>query len=115
MPKIRIVDPNSGFRFSLPVPYRLFVNLFVRRSLVMNVLHGQIRALTDERDRCAADEGQRRAQLEERIRHLETLRQIADSFDFGELRYALTHISAYKGLTLVDVQAADGTIVHITL
>jgi hypothetical protein len=112
MPKIRIVDPASGIRFSLPVPYRLFVNLFVRRTVVLTAIQGQIRALMDEQDRCSSAE---RSRIQLRLRQFEQLHEVASGFDFAELRHTLTHISAYKGLTLVDVQAADGTVVLITL
>lgn len=112
MPKIRIVDPASGFRFSLPVPYKLFINLFVRRTVVLNAIQSQIRVLIEEQNRAGTENLPR---VQQRIRQLQAMKEIASNFDFAELRHALTHISAYKGLTLVDVQAADGTVVLITL
>ncbi len=115
MPKVRIVDPQSGFRLSLPLPYRLFVNMFVRRSLVLNILEGRLKGLIDQHLRCLDSDEAKKHQLETDIRRLKTLCILADTFDYGELRYALTNTAQYKGLVLVDIQAADGTIVHVTL
>lgn len=115
MPKVRIVDPKSGFRMSLPVPYRLFINLFVRRSIVLNVLHGRIKSLMDELVRCPEGDEPLRNQIERDIRLYNTLSSIADGLDFREIRAALRDIHEYRGLVLVDVRAVDGTIVHITL
>lgn len=115
MPKIRIVDPKSGYKFSLPVPYRVFINMFVRRSLIMNILEGRIKGLMEDLLRCPDSDTVQKQKLEKNIRRLKVLSLVADTFDFGELRYALTNIADYKGLVLVDVEAADGTIVHIEL
>lgn len=115
MPKVRIVDPKSGFRMSLPVPYRTFVNMFIRRSLVLRILEGRLKAVVEEHLRCPDSEDARKHQLEKSIRRLEALCRMADVFDYSALRVALADTSQYKGLVLVDVEAADGTIVHITL
>jgi len=81
----------------------------------MTILEGRIKGLMDDLLRCPDDDIVQKQKLEKNIRRLKTLCVVADTFDFGELRYALTNISNYKGLVLVDVEAADGTIVHIEL
>ncbi len=69
----------------------------------------------DEAAQCAAGEDQRKKQIEQNLQLMTILWTVAERFDFGELRYALTDIAAYRGLVLVDIHAADGTIVHISL
>ncbi len=115
MPKVRIVDPKSGFKLWLPLPYKLFINLFLRRSIVLNVIDGRIKGLINEAAQCTADEDQQKMLIEQNIRLMQTLWAVADAFDFGELRHALTNTAAYRGLVLIDIQATDGTIVQITL
>lgn len=111
MPKIRIYDPASGFRLWLPLPYRLLVNLCLRRTWVLSAIDGSLKELEKKQ----AAEGCGQSGLERRIRQLRAFRAVAEGLDYGELRAALTHIEPYRGLVLVDVQASDGTIVHITL
>lgn len=115
MPKVRIVDPKSGFRLRLPIPYGLFINLFLRRSIVLKIINGRIRGLMDEAAQCAAGEDQQKKQIEQNLQLMKVLWTVADGFDFGELRHALTDTAAYRGLVLVDIQATDGTIVQVTL
>ena len=43
----------------------------------------------------------------------EEQRQYIDCIDFRELRKGFDVLKAYKGLTLVDVKAKDGTVVTI--
>lgn len=112
MPKVRIYDPKSGFRLWLPLPYRLLVNLCLRRALVLSILDGMVKGLEKELTDCPA-ESDDRARTTRRIGTLTTLIAAAQTIDFGELRASLTHIEPYKGLVLVDIQAVDGTIVHI--
>ena len=115
MPRIRIHDPKSGFRFWLPVPYKIFINVFLRRSIVLNTINGNIKECFEQISRLPYSDTREKDALERRIHHLQSLYAIADAFDYGELRYALTNTSAYRGLVLVDIEAADGTIVKITL
>lgn len=115
MPKVRIIDPKSGFRMNLPVPYRMFVNMFVRRSVVLKILQGRLKGLMDEAARCPEEEAHRKKELHRSIRQYQSLYALADGFDYGELRAALTNTGPYRDLVLVDIQAADGTIVYITL
>jgi len=68
-----------------------------------------------EFDHCPEAEAVRCTQLAQTICRYEQLLRAVDELDFGELRCALTDLSSYKGLVLVDVHAADGTIVHITV
>lgn len=115
MPKIRIYDPKSGFRLWLPVPYKIFINVFLRRSIVLNIINGNIKDLIEKAADCPVTEPLKKEKLVEQIRHWHTIYDVADAFDYGKLRYALTNIVDYRGLVLVDVEAADGTIVKITL
>lgn len=115
MPKVRVIDPKSGFRISVPIPYRLFINMFVRRSVVLKLLEGRIKSLMADHAQCPEDQADEIHRIEERIRRHKMLYLAADAFDFGELRMALTNTASYKGLVLVDIQAADGTVVHISL
>ncbi len=115
MPRIRIHDPKSGFRFWLPVPYKIFINMFLRRSIVLNIINGNIKHLIEKAADCPESEPVIREQLVEEIRRWHTFYDVADAFDYGKLRYALTNITDYRGLVLVDIEAADGTIVKITL
>jgi len=111
MPKIRIYDPASGFRLWLPLPYRLLVNLCLRRTWVLSAIDGSLKALQSKQASSAEGHGP----LEQRIRMLRALQTVAEGLDYGALRASLTHIEPYRGLVLVDVQASDGTVVHISL
>lgn len=115
MPKIRIHDPASGFKLWLPIPYKLFINLFLRRTVVLKILQDHIRGIKDDLALDLNGGGEPRKILEQRLHQLEILVSIAEEFDYGELRCALTDTAQYRGLVLVDVQGADGTLVHITL
>lgn len=42
-------------------------------------------------------------------------RQYVDSIDFKELRKAIDVLRDYKGLTMVDVKAGDGTEVKVVI
>ena len=92
MLKVQINDPKSGFRMNMPVPYHLFIDMVVRKSTARLFLNHH-------------DSSGRQRQ--------EYLQALIEAVDFDALRRALHQLKGYKGLTLVDVEAADGTIVKI--
>lgn len=115
MLKVRIHEPASGFRFWLPVPYRLFINVFLRQRLALSVLDGIIRDIEKKLTQMASDSYDQKPALEKKRAQLIQARAVVYSLDFGELRCAFARLETYKGLVLVDVQASDGTIVHVSV
>ncbi len=92
MLKVQIKDPQSGFRMNTPIPYHLFIDLFIRKSTARLVIGSH---------RFAG------GQQQKWIRHM------IENIDYAELRRTLHQIKAYRGLSFVDVEASDGTIVKI--
>ncbi len=92
MLKVKIKDPKSGFRMNMPIPYHFFIDVFVRKSMARLCVSS--RSIPDNKQ-------------------LEYARLVIESVDFDELRGALHQIKNYRGLSFVDIEAADGTIVKI--
>ena len=98
----------------MPIPYKIFINVFLRRSFILNIINRSTANLMEKRAALAGDAAACEL-LDKRLRQLNLLYAVVDSTDFGQLRHTLTHTQAYKGLDIVDVEAVDGTIVKITL
>lgn len=92
MLKVQIKDPNSRFRMNMPIPYHLFINLFVRKSVVKLSISKQ--TFSDRKQQAF-------------------IHAIIEGLDYAELRHALHQIKDYPGLVLIDIEAADGAIVKI--
>jgi hypothetical protein len=76
----------------MPIPYHLFIDLFVRKSTARLMVNKY--TLKDEPNRAL-------------------IQSIINSLDYAELRSALHLIKNYPGLSFIDIEAADGTIVKI--
>lgn len=85
------IKEKAGRRFVIPVPFNFLINLAVRESWFRIALkyNGH---LSDE-------------QTEKYI-------QALSAIDFGDLRAAIKSINT-RGLTLVEIDATDGTYVKI--
>jgi len=114
MPKIRIINPDTNFRLNLPVPYKFFINTFVRGGLIKAGMKAHLRALEKELAELDLNNA-RRADLEKDVARSRAALAFVESIDFRGLRMALSDVDAYKGLVLVDILSSDGTTVYIEL
>jgi len=77
---------------NLPIPYHMFVNMFVRKSTARLILNGH--QFRDAKQQAVAA-------------------SIIEKLDYTELRSVLHMLKDYPALNFVDIEAADGTIVKI--
>lgn len=115
MPKIRIIDPKTNFRLSMPVPYKLFIHGFVRRSIIVNGVRSHVRALEKELVDMVPEYPDYIEDQRTDIKQAQQFLAFVEALDYRALRMSLSDIDRYKGLVIVDIQSSDGTVVHITL
>lgn len=78
---------------NLPIPYTLFINTFVRKSVIKKLVLQSAGKYSSQHP---------------------FIQSLVENMDYGELRASLHQLAMFPGHVFVDVQTADGTVVKIT-